>query len=371
MEFTLMNKDMEIVTFNTYRTDFDAVRAENIRVLRADLLPPEYKKNILKFIENRKAPRHRKYICSLLKQLGAEDVEGFIKVSNAASLTDTFWVRDEENPKTWDDVSLYRNNFDEKIARIAFEGGIGTHGATTPELTVDGNYPKCWIRDNDQLYLLKRGSETYGREVFAEYYASQVSNAICNDTVKYDLVNYHGHLATKCEIFTSEKTGFSQMINYVENPHSVSTREALSVIENFDDGNNFRRMTILDALTLNIDRHLGNFGLLVDNDSMKPVGMAPAFDNNRAMLFNYNDERFESANMDKLIDIYPRLMGEFNLNANDMLTPEIKSDLKNFSGFRFERHQNFNWPEERLTKFEVFMEKQVDKILHRTKLFVS
>ena len=38
-------------------------------------------------------------------------------------------------------------------------------------------------------------------------------------------------------------------------------------------------------------------------------------------------------NMDCLIDIYPRLMGEFNINANDMLTDEIRSDLKNLSGF--------------------------------------
>lgn len=371
MFYTLMNKDRETVRFRTYRNEYESIRADGVEVLRDDLLPPEYTGDIIRFIDGRKAPKHRKHVQSILKQLGAEDVEGYIRVSNAASLTDTFWVRDEEAPKTWEEVSLYRNDFDENIARIAFEGGSGTLSTTTPELSVDGNYAKCWIKEDQGLFLLKRGSETYGREVFAEYYASQLAEAICNESVRYDLVRHHGHLATKCRIFTSEDRGFSPMIYHVENPHSVSVREALAIIEKYCDGENFRRMMVFDALTLNIDRHLGNFGLLVDNETLAPLGMAPVFDHNRSMLFNLSDERFMAQDMDGLMDIYPRLMGEFNLNANDMLTDEIINDLRNLSGFQFSRHGRFDWPEERLGKFEHFIDRQIDKILNRKKLFIS
>lgn len=371
MFYTLMNKDRETVRFRTYRNEYGSIRADGVEVLRDDLLPPEYTGDIIRFLDGRKAPKHRKHVQSILKQLGAEDVEGYIRVSNAASLTDTFWVRDEEAPKTWEVVSLYRNDFDENIARIAFEGGSGTLSTTTPELSVDGNYAKCWIKEDGELFLLKRGSETYGREVFAEYYASQLAEAICNESVRYDLVRHHGHLATKCRIFTSEGRGFSPMMYHVENPHSVSVREALAIIEKYGDGENFRRMMVFDALTLNIDRHLGNFGLLVDNETLAPLGMAPVFDHNRSMLFNLSDERFMAQDMDGLIDIYPRLMGEFNLNANDMLTDEIINDLRNLSGFQFSRHGRFDWPEERLGKFEHFIDRQIDKILNRKKLFIS
>ena len=158
---------------------------------------------------------------------------------------------------------------------------------------------------------------------------------------------------------------------HVENPHSVSVKEALAIIEKYGDGDNFRRMMVFDALTLNIDRHLGNFGLLMENESLTPLGMAPVFDHNRSMLFNLSDERFMAQDMDGLIDIYPRLMGEFNLNANDMLTDEIISDLRNLSGFQFSRHGRFDWPEERLRKFEHFIDRQIDKILNREKLFIS
>ena len=99
MFYTLMNMGREIVRFRTYRNEYGTVRADDVKVLQQDLLPQEYTGDVIRFIEGRKAPKHRKHVRSILKQLGAEDVEGFIRVSSAASLTDTFWVRDEEAPK--------------------------------------------------------------------------------------------------------------------------------------------------------------------------------------------------------------------------------------------------------------------------------
>ena len=99
--------------------------------------------------------------------------------------------------------------------------------------------------------------------------------------------------------------------------------------------------------------------------------MAPVFDHNRSMLFNLNDERFLEQNMDELIDLYPRLAGEFNLNANELLTDTIKNDLRNLEGFTFKRHSQYNWPEKRLKKYESFLNTQINKILGRKKLFIS
>lgn len=371
MNFTLMNKDQEVASFRTYRNQYHSVRITDIKWHQHALMPVEYHGNMLRFLNGRKAPKHRKYVQSILRQLGAEDVEGFIQVSSAASLTDTFWVRNDDQPLMWDQVSLFRNDFDENIARIAFEGGSASLTTTTPELSVDGNYAKCWVRQGNELFLLKRSSETYGREVYAEYYASQLAEILCHNAVHYDLVCHHQHIASKCKIFTSEEYGFSQMMHYVEDPQDVSPIEALSEIEKYADGDDFRRMMVLDALSLNIDRHLGNFGFLINNDTQKPVAMAPVFDQNRSMLFNLSDDRFLQQDLEGLIDVYPRLAGEFNLNANDMLTDSIKSDLKNLAGFKFKRHSLYNWPEERLVKYERFLNMQIDRILARKKLFIS
>ena len=68
MNYTLMNKNEEVVRFNTYRNEYGAVRAENVQILGRELLPPEYSGDLIRFIDKRKAPKHRKYIQSILKQ---------------------------------------------------------------------------------------------------------------------------------------------------------------------------------------------------------------------------------------------------------------------------------------------------------------
>lgn len=336
-----MNKDTEVISFRIAKNDRGGLDTADLRVLREDLVPYGFGEGILSFVRGRK---------------GTSDFRSYIKVSNAASLTDTFWIRDELHRKAWKDVSLYRRDF-------------GTEDA---DMTLTGDYPKRWVRLNGNLYLIKRGSEIHGREVFAEFYASQIAEEICLHPVTYTLTDQSGYLSTSCEIFTSEDMGFSQMTYHVEDTKNITPAEALVVIEKYGDGDDFRRMMVLDALTLNIDRHLGNFGLLIDNDTLKPLGMAPEFDNNRSMLYNFSDERFARTDMNRLLDIDPRFEGgEFNLIANDMLTPAIKSDLKNLSGFHFKRHDTYNWSEARLTKFEDFVHRQIDKILNRTVLYMN
>ena len=89
---------------------------------------------------------------------GCDTAEGFIKFTHAASMNDTFWIKTETEPVTWDQVSLFRNEFNETVSKLAFEGG-GLYGigfsTTSPELTTDGTFRKCWKREEDGIYLYK------------------------------------------------------------------------------------------------------------------------------------------------------------------------------------------------------------------------
>ena len=72
-----------------------------------------------------------------------ENTEGFIKVTHSASINDTFWIKSDRENISWNDVSLYRNEFDETISKLAFEG-IGLYGvefsSTVPELSTEGSF---------------------------------------------------------------------------------------------------------------------------------------------------------------------------------------------------------------------------------------
>lgn len=50
-------------------------------------------RNLSSFLARRKAPQHRKHIQPLLEQYGRDDLEGFLQVTHALSLNNTFWVR--------------------------------------------------------------------------------------------------------------------------------------------------------------------------------------------------------------------------------------------------------------------------------------
>ena len=100
----------------------------------------------------------------------------------------------------------------------------------------------------------------------------------------------------------------------------------------------FQRM-VLDAVILNIDRHLGNFGVLFDTDTMEIQTMAPVFDNSRSLLFDLDDDQL--AHAERYIPrLTPRLGTDFVIAARALLTDTIRSDLVNLQGFVFRQHPN-------------------------------
>ena len=82
------------------------------------------------------------------------------------------------------------------------------------------------------------------------------------------------------------------------------------------------------------------------------------FDHNQALLPYAEQEDFE--NLDFYLASRPTQIGEdFNEIAHALLTPEIRSDLKNLRGF-----------EERLQKLNKLVDQQIDGILERKRLYV-
>jgi len=59
-------------------------------------------------------------------------------------------------------------------------------------------------------------------------------------------------------------------------------------------------MIVYDAIILNTDRHYGNFGLIIDNKTNKPISFAPLFDHG-ASLFVYAMDNDEIASIESLM----------------------------------------------------------------------
>lgn len=89
-------------------------------------------------------------------------------------------------------LSLYRNEFDQLISEAAFDGSASSSelSTTSPEFGTDGNYAKCWIREDDGIYLYKTGSSRYEVEPLSEFLASHLASILCPSYVDYDLDFY-------------------------------------------------------------------------------------------------------------------------------------------------------------------------------------
>ena len=208
--------------------------------------------------------------------------------------------------------------------------------------------------------LYKCGSDEIEIEPVSEFLASQIAETICPNHVAYDLAFYHHRLISKCELFTSEEIGLAKVYDLGLQEKTIAS--LLKFFDSIGSGDDFRRMCVLDALIMNTDRHLGNFGVLFDNDTMEIRGMAPVFDNNRSLFFHLDSDQLRK------VDWYagkckPRIGTDFILTAKGLMTDDIRQDLRNLSGFRFAQHESISIEQERLDLLSDFVDRQIQTLL--------
>ena len=358
-EYVLMNKDRGVLRFLCERNAFDEPEFSELAWL-SDVRPIGYGK-LTDFLARRQAPKHRAHIRELLERYGCDDLEGFLRVTHALSLNDTFWVKEADSNLTWDSVSLYRNEFDQLVSEAAFDGVISETdlSSTSPEFGTDGYYAKCWVRDDDGIWLYKSGSGLHVIEPTSEFLVSQLARRICPSYVDYDLTYYHDKLVSKCALFTDEQTGLVKASAVFQGEQTVPRLLEFFEAHGCDDA--FRRMCVLDALTLNPDRHYGNFGFLFDNDTMEIKTMAPVFDNNRALFPELDEEQLASPDW-YIEHCRPKLGRDFIVTAKGLLTDSIRADLEALRDFRFENHPTHPISEQRLKLFSSLVQRQIQLI---------
>ena len=197
-------------------------------------------------------------------------------------------------------------------------------------------------------------------EPLSEFLACQLAEQICPQAVHYDLGFYHQKLISKCRLFTDEEHGLAKINDFPDHPNSVSG--LMKFYEKFGVEDVLRRMFVLDALILNTDRHLGNFGFLFDNQTMEVKTAAPMFDHNRSLLFDLDEEQM--AKPDWYVGkCRPRIGVDFIKTAKGMLTDKIRQELKNLDGFRFAPHPTIELPKGRLEALSDVVERQRRAIL--------
>ena len=299
-----------------------------------------------RWLRRRTIPKNRAYVHSLLAKCGLNLNRplGIISVCKGLSLNDCYWVVEDGDTASFDKVNLYDNPFSNVLAELAFTGygsSVRTSLLSSPEFTTNGMLRKCWRRIGGKVYLYKGGTEgaaNTGNEPYSEFYAAQIAAAMGVHAIHYGLSCWKGVLCSTCELFTDKAYAYLPIGHLVSKGGMGAVR---AYYEKMGDKfvNALNEMLVFDAVICNVDRHFGNFGVMVDNRTNTIVSPAPLFDHGDS-LFNFAgaDAWTNETALEEYIEtLYPSVYDDFLGTAKAVLTPELREKLRYLLNFKFKK----------------------------------
>ena len=132
---------------------------------------------------------------------------------------------------------------------------------------------------------------------FNEVLASEICKRLGFNHVEYTIDTYKDIVVSKCPCFITKDTEFItcyQIRNDMKRHDNLEDYE--EYIKKLEDNNiddvreKVENMFILDYIIMNEDRHLNNFGIIRDVNTLKWLDVAPIFDNGQSLNIEYYDE---------------------------------------------------------------------------------
>lgn len=354
--YYIKNKDKVIGVFH-----WEGPMGAMYPVLDQDVCLPWFIANSLgNWLSARTPPKHRANMQTLLEMCRLSSARDVIDFSKGLSLLDTLWVT-VDHAEQWEQMNLFENEFDDVIARTAFDGEIRRFefSTTSPsaEFATDGALPKCWVRENGSICLKKggaSGTSNTGNEPYSEAMVSQILDVLGYSHVHYDVGRFGGRVVSSCPLMTLQTRMLLPMYmygNFSDLGLIIQKCAQLGVEKQLYE------YLIIDYLTCNTDRHLGNFGILLDADTYEVVSMAPIYDNGMGMLPMWTTY----TPIWKYVNELPgtALGVSFDTSAKIAKGAVGSHGVEKLIGFRFDRSKLLDFPEERIKTLERFLQVRV------------
>ena len=249
--------------------------------------------NFYYWCSSRVLPPDRKYAKEVLNSIGARQTatdrdRAAIAISfHGLSLTDVYWIKLNREEVYFADLSLFRHSLFGAFADVSLNGrSLTVQNAelikpndAAGDIGTQGVAPKAWVRKETTFYLLKNGDE---RDVQAELLASKIARCFRVDSVAYEPSSFEGKLVSRSRIVTSEDESLVSM--EAVDLHCVNHELDRDAFVLKKDAYSYHMMNLIDYLVGNTDRHWGNWGFLVSNDTNRLKKLYPLMDFNKSFL---------------------------------------------------------------------------------------
>ena len=307
MKCTLMNKNEEVLVAEY--NDALKVFTEIYEIKNIDYAPlilfNNYSKDknitpiLTDWFKGRGIPSWRDDLDLLLAKLNITSSFELLDKAFGLSLSDQYWVKPTDSNIQYKDINFFEHDFeDSEFTNATFGNELDSStkiSLISPNNTTDGRLKKTWVIENGKRYLLKGGFKNEVMQPFNEVLASMICERLGFDHVCYTLDVVNDKVVSKCECFINTDTelipAHQILQGLIEKENAYE--EYIKILEGKGINNvreKLENMFILDYLILNEDRHLNNFGIIRDVNTLKWIDIAPIFDNWQSLnILDYND----------------------------------------------------------------------------------
>lgn len=389
MKCILMNKNTKVllVDYNDESKYFDFIyEVYDINyapyILKSyynkdDINNTSFRNNLSKWFINRGIPSFREDLDILLHKLNINAPSELLDKAFGLSLSDQYYIRPYDLNIKYEDINFFDNdfNYSEFLEASLSKNNkiiVNESAFITPNNTCDGMLKKAWVIDNNIRYLLKGGYKGDLLQPFNEVLASEICKRLGFNYVNYSLFIHNNMVLSKCPCFINSNTELitcHQIINSLKRYNDINDYENYINIlkENgiSDARYQLENMFILDFIMMNEDRHLNNFGIIRDVNSLKWLCVAPIFDNGQSLNIRYYDDN----------EIYISNEGRFfyEVKSFDEIIKVVKDikriDIEKLDGIvewfdeLLHKYQYLtNFSDNRINKLCIVLNRQINKL---------
>ena len=207
---------------------------------------------------------------------------------------------------------------------------------------------------------------------FNEVLASEICKRLGFEHVDYTLDIYKNMVVSKCPCFINKDTELITAYQIKNNMIRHDTLEDYEDYVNVLEKHNIRdarikleNMYILDFLIMNEDRHLNNFGIIRDVNTLEWINTAPIFDNGMSLNIPYYNEE------EVIISGHGRLFYEVKpFDEIIKIVKDIKRiDINKLDGIAewfdelLHKYQNItNMSDTRINRLCILLNRQINKL---------
>ena len=245
--------------------------------------------------EDRSIPASRSGLREALETLGVASSKLLLTRCYGLSLSDHYWIKPAGSELIWHNVNFFENPFSEDVGDALFGAPSKKDhfDFSSPDNTSDGFLKKRWKILDGKRCLIKAGSPPFLQQPFNEVIATKIADRLNICHIPYTVMWENGVPYSVCEDFVTPDTELIPAWRVMQTQKKENQTSVYQHYRNCCDSlgvpnmaHALDQMIVLDYLIANEDRHLNNFGLLRNPDTLEWLGPAPIYDSGSSLGYD-------------------------------------------------------------------------------------